>query len=265
MGVNRRDFLKLAGLSAASSAVGFELLRPGQAVAQKYLTSQPNLAKKRWTMVIDIKKFWAKPDLMQASFNACHLAHNVPHVVDKHHHTDHQHEIKWIWNDTYPHVFPLQVNPQLAKFKHLPFIAMCNHCANPPCVRVCPTQATFQRADGVVMMDYHRCIGCRFCMAGCPYGSRSFNWQDPRKFLNLKKLAPTNFPTREKGVVEKCNGCAERLAENKLPYCVEASGGAMIYGDLNDRRSAVRKILDKRFSIRRKPSLGTNPHVFYLV
>ncbi|MBU1740270.1 MAG: twin-arginine translocation signal domain-containing protein, partial [Proteobacteria bacterium] len=80
MGVNRRDFLKLAGLSAAAGA-GFELLRPGQAVAQKYLSSQPDLAKKRWAMVIDMKKFWAKPDRLEAAVHACHQAHNVPHVV----------------------------------------------------------------------------------------------------------------------------------------------------------------------------------------
>jgi molybdopterin-containing oxidoreductase family iron-sulfur binding subunit len=267
MGVNRRDFLKLTGWSAAAGALaqaGFQLLRPGEALAGQY-EGDPEVASRRWAMVIDMEKFWKKPQLLDAAVKACHLNHNVPHVVDEHKHTDHKHEIKWIWSDSYPHVFPMQVHKQMARLQHLPFVVMCNQCANPPCVRVCPTQATFQREDGVVMMDFHRCIGCRFCMAGCPYGSRSFNWQDPRKFLDMKKLPANNFPTRMKGVVEKCNGCAERLAEKKPPYCVEASGGAMVYGDLNKPDSAVRKLLDKRYSIRRKPSLGTEPHVFYLV
>ncbi len=266
MGVNRRDFLKLAGYSAAAGALGgagFELLRPGQALAGRF-EGDPRVATRRWAMAIDMAKFWKRPDRLKAAIRSCHYHHNVP-TVTRNGKPDKQHEIKWIWTDTFPHIFPFKGGTQLARFRQMPFIAMCNHCANPPCCRVCPTNATFQRPDGIVMMDYHRCIGCRFCMAACPYGSRSFNWQDPRKFLNLKKLAPNNFPTRERGVVEKCNGCQERLAENKLPYCVEASGGAMVYGDLNDPKSQVSKVLANHFTIRRKPFLGTDPHVFYLV
>jgi Fe-S-cluster-containing dehydrogenase component len=93
---------------------------------------------------------------------------------------------------------------------HRPFLVLCNHCENPPCVRACPTQATFKReSDGIVLMDFHRCIGCRFCMAACPYGSRSFNFRDPRPFIEEHQQS---IPTRMKGVVEKCNFCAERLA-----------------------------------------------------
>jgi molybdopterin-containing oxidoreductase family iron-sulfur binding subunit len=112
------------------------------------------------------------------------------------------------------------------------------------------------------MMDYHRCIGCRFCMAGCPYGVRSFNWRDPRKFI--KKINP-DFPTRERGVVEKCNFCAERLAADKQPACVEASNGAMVFGNLNDPKSEVRRALAGNTTIQRKPELGTNPSLFYIV
>jgi molybdopterin-containing oxidoreductase family iron-sulfur binding subunit len=113
------------------------------------------------------------------------------------------------------------------------------------------------------MMDWHRCIGCRYCIAACPYGSRSFNWVDPRPYLN--ELNP-DFPTRTKGVVEKCDLCEERLADGELPACVEACpAGALHFGDLGDPASSVRKLLEERFAIRRKPGLGTEPQVYYLV
>ena len=122
------------------------------------------------------------------------------------------------------------------------------------------------------MMDQHRCIGCRFCMAACPYGVRSFNWGDPRKAPKaLNPNFPTNpeYPTRTAGVVEKCNFCAERLAKGTLPACVEAAGkeakNALTFGDLSDRESEVRELLRLHYTIRRKPELGTGPNVYYIV
>ena len=113
------------------------------------------------------------------------------------------------------------------------------------------------------MMDFHRCIGCRFCMAACPYGARSFNWVDPRPYI--EKVNP-EYPTRTKGVVEKCLFCYERLAQGKVPACVEACPEkALIFGDLADENSEVSKILKERVAIRRKAELGTNPSVFYLI
>ena len=138
----------------------------------------------------------------------------------------------------------------------------CQHCDDPECVRVCPTKATFKREDGIVVMDPHRCIGCRYCMAGCPFGARSFNFRDPQPYV--KDVNP-EFPMRTRGVVEKCTFCTERLAQGKLPACVEASEGAMIFGDLNDPDSPVRQALSKNFTIRRKPTLGTQPGVYYII
>ena len=142
------------------------------------------------------------------------------------------------------------------------FWLLCNHCQNPPCVRACPTKATFKNDNGIVMMDFHRCIGCRFCMAACPFGARSFNFRDPRPFI-----PETNkqFPTRTKGVVEKCNFCAERLAVGKMPACVEASNGAIAFGDLYEENSKVRELLKENYTIRRKQVLGTEPSVYYIV
>ena len=139
-------------------------------------------------------------------------------------------------------------------------LVFCNHCDNPPCVRVCPTQATWKRDDGIVMMDWHRCIGCRYCMAACPYGSRSFNWEDPRP--HIKEPNP-DFPTRTKGVVEKCTFCDERLDKGQPPACVEACPEkALVFGDLNDPDSEVRRLLRSRFALRRKAGLGTSPEVY---
>ena len=116
-------------------------------------------------------------------------------------------------------------------------LVFCNHCDNPPCVRVCPTGATWKRDDGIVMMDWHRCIGCRYCIAACPYGSRSFNWRDPRP--QIAAIRP-GFPTRTRGVVEKCNLCEERLLTGEAPACVEAcSQKAIVFGDLEDAELAT--------------------------
>ena len=170
-----------------------------------------------------------------------------------------------MWSAPYDQVFPEQENPHLAEEVHQrQFPLLCNHCESPSCVRVCPTKATFKRPDGIVAMDYHRCIGCRYCMAACPYGSRSFNWGEPRDYLDLAKLNP-EFPTRMRGVVEKCNFCVERLAVGELPACAEASEGAIVFGDLRDPESDVRKVLRERFTIRRKPTAGTEPSVYYII
>ena len=112
-------------------------------------------------------------------------------------------------------------------------------------------------------MDWHRCIGCRYCVAACPYGSRSFNWQDPRPAI---ATVNPDFPTRTKGVVEKCNFCEERLAKGLAPACVGAcQEKAMTFGDLEDPDSEARKLLRARFAVQREPELGTSPSVYYLV
>lgn len=260
MKTDRRRFLKVAGLSALALASGFSALT-GEARAQvapgKYVPREGGLTAKRWAMVIDTRKF-TSPDDFRRCMDACKRAHNVPDIPgDK--------EVKWLWTDSYDHVFPDDMNNHLnTAVRSKPYLLLCNHCTNPPCVRVCPTQATYKMEDGIVAMDYHRCIGCRFCMAGCPYGARSFNFHDPRKYLPDPVPNP-EFPTRMIGVVEKCNFCVERLAEGKLPACVIASNGRIMFGDLEDPNSPVRVALANNFSIRRKPSLGTQPGVYYLV
>jgi molybdopterin-containing oxidoreductase family iron-sulfur binding subunit len=112
------------------------------------------------------------------------------------------------------------------------------------------------------MMDYHRCIGCRYCMAACPYGSRSFNWRDPQPHIKELNL---NYPTRTKGVVEKCNFCEERLALGLPPACVEAcKTGALTFGELKPGTD-IQRILSQNFALTRKAELGTRPQVYYIV
>ena len=271
MGVDRRQFLKIAGLSTLFGLGGkaaIDILVPGELEAS--MKSLPSTGEKRWAMVVDSHKMDEK--LMDKCIKACHSEHNVPDLASR------KEEVKWTWKEDYHHSFPGQQHEYIGEeVKHKNFLLMCNQCSNPPCCRVCPTQATWQRDDGIVMMDPHRCIGCRFCMAACPFGARSFNWGDPRRVTEveeLKKLNPDfppnkNYPTRCKGVVEKCNFCAERLAKGQIPACVEAANGvendALIFGDLADPESEVRKALGKHYTIRRKPGLGTEPNLFFIV
>jgi len=267
---SRRSFLKVAAVSAigigAAPAISISSSSNSQPVKSK-----DSHAKKagRWGMVIDCKKITS--EVAEHIVEACHKNHNVPdfrHEPDKEKYpkirpVNHKQEIKWIWEEHFKYAFPDKDDEFLAdKYKKLPFLVLCNHCKNAPCVKACPTQATFKRKDGIVIMDFHRCIGCRFCMAACPFGARSFNFRDPRPFIEKIDL---DFPTRSKGVVEKCNLCAERLAKGEQPHCVEASEGAIVVGDLEDPESEVRELLGKSYSIRRKQELGTEPSVYYIM
>ena len=259
MSMDRRGFLRLAGVASVvgvGGAVGGKVL-PAAAAGGHGSTGSSEVGGIRWAMVVDVRKCM-KDKGCTSCISACHKAHNVPHFEDE------KDELKWIWREGFHGTFPEQDHQFVAQELHqYEYPVMCNHCDNPSCVRVCPTRSTWKRDDGVVMMDMHRCIGCRYCIAACPYGSRSFNWRDPRP--HIAEITP-EFPTRCRGVVEKCNFCAERIAVNEQPYCVEAcSQGALIFGDLEDPTSDVRKVLHENYAIRRKPGVGTQPQVYYLV
>jgi len=143
---------------------------------------------RRMAMAIDLAKCWRDRGCTRC-IEACRAAHNIPVIPDR------RREIKWIWKDRFENAFcPEVASPAVAG---APVPVACNHCEHPPCVKVCPTGATFKRqSDGLVLMDEHRCIGCRYCMAACLYGSRSFNWSDPRPFLHTIDPA---YPTRTRG------------------------------------------------------------------
>ena len=251
MKMTRKQFLRLSGLSLI--AVAAKLVRG----AANSVTAESKRAI-RWGMAIDLEKCRHKEGCNQC-IQACHSAHNVPSFSAR------AHEVKWIWKQPFEDVFPFAQSRYTREANAgLPVLVMCNHCDHPPCTDVCPVNATWRTDDGVVTIDFHRCIGCRYCMAACPYGARSFNFRDPRPYIKTD-LNPT-FPTRDRGVVEKCNFCEERLAAGKIPACVEACKcKALSFGDLEDAKSEVRKALASHFSIRRKPELGTEPGVYYII
>jgi len=142
----------------------------------------------------------------------------------------------------------------------------CQQCDNAPCVRVCPVGATWKEPDGVVVIDYDWCIGCRYCMAACPYGARHFNWTEPK--LPASELNPNthvlgNRP-RPKGVVEKCHFCLHRTRNGRYPACVETCPvGARKFGNLLDPNGEIRRVIDTKRIFVLKEELDTNPRFFY--
>ncbi len=254
---NRRHFLKVAGISSFALFAGFTNANAQVAPKGAYYEKNDNQIKaKRFAMVIDTRQF--DNEKHRAVMNACHVGHNVPTSIPA------PQDVKWLWTNNYAASFPddTGTNTLPQDVQDRKYLLLCNHCANPSCVRVCPANATFKLANGIVTMDYHRCIGCRFCMAACPYGSRSFNFKDPMP--ELTEINP-QYPSRTRGAVEKCTFCVERLEQGKMPYCVEASDGAIVFGDIEDPNSDVRRVLADNFAIRRKPTLGTDPSVYYII
>jgi molybdopterin-containing oxidoreductase family iron-sulfur binding subunit len=144
----------------------------------------------------------------------------------------------------------------------------CFHCENPPCVDVCPVKATWQEEDGIVVIDYDWCIGCRYCMAACPYDGRRFNWKEPEvpeEEINKDQHYLGNR-MRSKGVMEKCTFCIQRSRDGKNPACVEACPtGARIFGNLLDPDSQIRWVLENKKVFRLKEDLGTEPKFWYFM
>lgn len=272
MSESRRSFLKNASRTALGIGSGLPLLTAGCG-SLEVGAGHRGPKESQLALVVDVQKC-LDPEVRDECIKACNRAHSIPTQIP-----DPDDEVKWIWTEDYEHAFPEQAHAQSAR-RGMSVLVLCNHCTHPPCVKVCPTQATWKReSDGIVTMDMHRCIGCRYCIAACPYGSRSFNWRDPHDFIKPEDKHAT-YPTRSKGVVEKCNFCLERLRAGKdedgndpEPACVEAvrkmaetnpqAGGALIFGTLADPE--VRKTLDGNHTICRRPGLGTEPNVFYVV
>ena len=261
MAIDRRTFLKIAGLSLLfGGAIEEFVVKEGKKVWAE-VNKNKSGKKVRWAMAIDTRRLTEED--CKRIIKACHRAHNVPDIPYPHK------EVRWIWESSFEHAFPelakeLKLNKEVQpeKLENRYYLLLCNHCEHPMCVRVCPVKATFKREDGIVVQDYHRCIGCKFCMAACPYGSRSYNFYYPKEYL--KEVNP-DFPARTMGVVEKCIFCYERLDKGELPYCVEVSNGKIYFGNVYDPDSEISKVLKNNIVLVRKPELGTGPMVFYII
>ncbi len=142
----------------------------------------------------------------------------------------------------------------------------CHQCRESPCTKACPVNATWQEADGIVTIDYNWCIGCRYCMAACPYDARRFNWEKPK--IEADQINPDQSylsnRIRPKGVVEKCTFCLHRTREGKYPACMEVCPtGARVFGNILDPDSEINYILrNKRVYILKEDS-GTDPRFYY--
>lgn len=237
----------------------------------------------KWSMVIDLDKCVA----CQGCSIACRFENNTPVAAPD------QAQLGRIilWND----VFPMPVNPteetgEYPNVKTQYMTRPCMHCENPPCVKVCPVQATYKDEEGLVRQNYDRCIGCRFCTVACPYGVRYFNWYEPEwedgmeQFLNPDKIESAGVSAgpavRPKGVVEKCTYCVHRLHKARLraeakdrdfrpdeyiPACVQTcTGKARFFGDLDDPESTVSVLASSPRAFRLLEDLGTHPKTVYL-
>jgi len=243
--LTRRNFLR--GLTAgAVGAVGLRFANQGRA------SGPHGESVYKWAMVIDQEKC--------IGCGYCTLACRA--------HNDINPDISW--NQV------IEVDEMGGRKVYLPL--PCMHCEDATCVQVCPVKASYHRPDGIVMMDYDLCIGCRYCEVACPYGARSFNWKE---FTGENPAVPEwGYPEVERsprGVVEKCSFCYQRIDRgltsgmmpgvnaNATPACVVACPTrARIFGDLNDPASEVSQLLAAHTNFRVKEDLGTEPRVYYL-
>jgi Fe-S-cluster-containing dehydrogenase component len=166
----------------------------------------------------------------------------------------------------FTHANPYYQPAEVPEEGHFYVPVSCQHCRNAPCTKTCPTGATWIEPDGIVAIDYDWCIGCRCCMAACPYGARHFNWAEPsipNEALNPRMHVFGNRP-RSKGVVEKCTFCIQRVRAGRYPACVEACPvGARKFGNLLDPDSEIRYIIDHKRVLVLKEELNTMPKFFY--
>ncbi|HNY02664.1 MAG TPA: 4Fe-4S dicluster domain-containing protein [Bacteroidales bacterium] len=286
-GSSRRDFLKNLGLAGVGVAAGAAALYSGHIFEakkevsgdEKVLLTQDGklvsvdsleikavektgtalhtqegregIAGRRWVMVTDLSKCRNA----RKCISACQGAHQLR--PEQYH----------------MNTLQMQDTPGTAPY-NMP--KNCQHCDNPPCVSVCPVDATYKRPDGIVLIDNERCIGCRFCMAACPYSARIFNWLEPRDaaaHAGEEYNVELNVP-QKRGTISKCLFSADRLREGKLPYCVEACpNGVYYFGDENEdavtngtTKETVRlsKLLSDNGGYQLMPELGTKPRVYYL-
>jgi len=235
----RREFVIKSSALAAGT-----LIAPGvmlYAVSHAKAPEQAVSNQVRWGMLIDSNQCATN---CNDCVTACHDYNGIQN------HGRETSDAQWIRKVTLK-------DKQTGRESSLP--VMCQHCEHPPCTDVCPTGASFKRADGIVLVDKHICIGCRYCMMACPYKARSFVHEDT---VDQKVHAP-----RGKGTVEACTMCVHRVDNGQQPACVEACSNAghhaILFGDLHDPNSEIAKKLATEYSIQLRPDLNLNNGVRY--
>lgn len=240
---DRRKFIQVLVGSGAAIA--------GLKIVRKTSASGPDAGPHQWAMVIDLEKC-----------TGCNYCTKTCQA-----HNDISPTIEWNRVSSWGNSERTYYLPQ-----------PCMQCKNAPCVSDCPVKASYYRDDGIVMMNYDRCIGCRYCQAACPYGARHFNWE---KFTGENPMVPEwglpEVPRRPRGVVEKCSFCYQRIDRGlsvglvpgidpqATPACVVGCPvGARQFGDVNDSESTVSKLINKRVVHRLRDDLGTEPRVYYI-
>ncbi|HEY4690888.1 MAG TPA: 4Fe-4S dicluster domain-containing protein [Anaerolineae bacterium] len=247
LSLKRRSFLKTLGAGAAA-LVGMRMVGQGASSDGEPQAASPH----KWAMVID----QAKCQGCGYCTLACRAHNDVAPSIS--------------WNRV--------ISAGKVKDREIFLARPCMQCEHAPCVEVCPVGASYHRADGIVMMDYGKCIGCRYCVVACPYGARAFNWEE---FTGPNPAVPMwgqpEVERRPRGVVEKCSFCYQRIDRGleqglkpgvdpeATPACVVACPvGARFFGDLNDPESTVSKLLADHPYYRLREDLGTSPRVYYL-
>jgi Fe-S-cluster-containing dehydrogenase component len=260
--LTRRDFLTIAATAVGSAAAAqvvttgplspFGNLKQSQIEGAASASHAPITGKYHWGMVIDLSKCIG----CQYCLRACSATNDV--APDK------------PWN--------IVVDSKTSNGSTFYFSRPCLHCQNAPCVEVCPVGATYHRGDGLVVMDYDRCIGCRYCEVACPYDARKFNWEartDENEYIPTWGIAEVE--RRPRGVVEKCTFCIHRIDaglergmlpgrdREATPACVNICPvDARVFGDLNDPGSDIRYLIDNNPTIRLREDLGTEASVYYI-
>ena len=244
--LTRRLFLR--GLAAATAAAATpKLVNAATDMAARGRRPKAT-AKHQWAFVVDLRKC----NGCEGCTEACQKAHSLPP------------EQTWI------KVYKLKD----AGGTEFAMPRLCMHCENAPCVRVCPVGATYATADGLVLVDQTTCIGCRMCMAACPYEARYFNWTDAPAVQKVAGPPMPEFPVpQQKGTVGKCILCAHNIEYGKLPACVEHCPMEALYiGDLTSDVATngaetvkLSRFLEDNHAVRFKEELNTRPRVFYIL
>jgi len=258
--LSRRDVLKIGGATAAVAVVSQVVISgPFSAESVQGINREGDNGhggegvRHQWHMAIDLSRCIG----CNYCVRTCQAVNDVP-------------DDDMRWNI----VFPEQTEVGVDFYMNRP----CQHCQDAPCTRVCPVGATWVRADGIVVMDYDRCIGCRYCQVACPYDVRRFNWRTSREENPyIPKWGTPEVERRPRGVVEKCTFCVQRIDRGlsqgltpgvdraATPACVEACPvGARIFGDILNPESPVTKYLKEHEAFRLQEEWGTEPKVHYI-